>query len=174
MRYGWKVELASLAALSLAGCANDDRGGGGGKASQEQTVDNAAKNRDNPDAYPQTYENSNPVSREQEHNKNQGVTLRAEPNSGAPVNGQVADERVRNAQTTQLAAAPKVDLNHASVEELAKVPGIGYNTAKAIVNNRPYTDKADLMRSVPNLSKQQYATFERYVTFGAAGVKGNQ
>ena len=106
------------------------------------------------------------------------MPLRAVPNSGEPVDGQVADERVRNAQTSQIAQGgvsnEKVDVNHASVEQLARVPGIGYNMAKAIVNNRPYKDRADLLRRVPQLSQQQLSAFDQHVGFGPAGVKGNQ
>jgi DNA uptake protein ComE-like DNA-binding protein len=45
------------------------------------------------------------------------------------------------AQATQL-----VDINAASAEELDKLPGIGPARARAIMANRPYSGKDDLIR----------------------------
>ncbi len=49
--------------------------------------------------------------------------------------------------------APKIDLNSASEEELATLPGIGEVRAHAIVRNRPYARKDDLVRKkvIPRL-----------------------
>jgi competence protein ComEA len=46
-----------------------------------------------------------------------------------------------------MAAAPadKIDINHASAEELMKLDGIGDVRAKAIVKGRPYKGKDDLV-----------------------------
>ena len=43
-------------------------------------------------------------------------------------------------------AAPRIDINTASEEELATLPGIGEVRAKAIVKGRPYARKDELAR----------------------------
>jgi DNA uptake protein ComE-like DNA-binding protein len=43
------------------------------------------------------------------------------------------------------AKAKAVDINHASLEELKKVPGLTDADAAAILKNRPYKSKADLV-----------------------------
>jgi len=58
-------------------------------------------------------------------------------------------------QTTSMQSAPKpkatrppearVDINHASAEELAKVPGLTPSWAGRIVRFRPYRTKQDLL-----------------------------
>ncbi len=56
----------------------------------------------------------------------------------------------RAANAARTAARPpaprKVDLNTASVEQLAALTGIGEVRARSIVRNRPYTRKDDLVR----------------------------
>lgn len=155
MRQGWKLALAGVMAVSLIGCSSG-KGGGGGKTHDEHSAG--------------TYENSNPVTRQQEHTH--AVPLQARPNSGKPVNGPGATEKVQNAKTTQVASAghptKKVDVNSASVDELAQVPGIGYNLAVAIVKNRPYKNKADLIKRVPNLNQKYEASIDQYLTFGSS------
>lgn len=158
MRQGWKLALAGVMAVSLIGCSSG-KGGGGGHAQNDQNDQHSAG----------TYENSNPVTRQEEHTH--AVPLQAQPNSGKPVNGPGATEKVQNAKTTQVASAgqptKKVDVNSASVQELAQVPGIGYNLAVAIVKNRPYKSKADLINRVPNLNQKYEASFDQYLTFGS-------
>jgi DNA uptake protein ComE-like DNA-binding protein len=50
------------------------------------------------------------------------------------------------------AKAKAVDINHASLEELKKVPGITDAYAAAIIAKRPYKSKADLVtkNAIPN------------------------
>jgi DNA uptake protein ComE-like DNA-binding protein len=48
---------------------------------------------------------------------------------------------IRLAQASQL-----VDINSASAEELDKLPGVGPARAQAIISNRPYSGKDDLLR----------------------------
>ncbi|MCL4747037.1 MAG: helix-hairpin-helix domain-containing protein [Burkholderiaceae bacterium] len=50
------------------------------------------------------------------------------------------------AATGKPAAAQKIDLNTASEEQLAALPGIGEIRARSIVRNRPYARKDDLVR----------------------------
>jgi len=42
-------------------------------------------------------------------------------------------------------AAPKVDINSASKEDLMKLPGVGEATAQKIVDGRPYKSKGELL-----------------------------
>ena len=157
MRHAWKLALAGLMAVGLAGCANEEptEGGGGGN---EMTRDS------------RSYENSNPVSREQENTEG-ALPMQAQPETGQPVQGQVG-ERVQQPKTDVVARggvpSEKVDVNSATVEQLQQVPGISHNLAEAIVNNRPYRNKEDLIRRVPNLDKRWVSSFDQHLTFGPA------
>jgi len=42
-------------------------------------------------------------------------------------------------------AAPKVDINSASKEDLMKLPGVGEATAEKIIDGRPYKTKGELL-----------------------------
>lgn len=160
MRQSWKLALAGIIALSMAGCANEEarEGGGGGNEANRDT---------------RTYENSNPISREQE-NREGALPMQAEPKSGTSVSGNTG-ERVQNPKTTVIArgGAPtaKVDVNSATMEELHAVPGISHNMAEAIINNRPYRSQQDLIKRVPNLDKRFLASFDQYLTIGPVREK---
>jgi len=61
--------------------------------------------------------------------------------------GQYQDRDSSGVPKTTAAAPPpeqRVDINHASVEELAKVPGLTPSWAGRIVRFRPYRTKQDL------------------------------
>jgi hypothetical protein len=162
MRQSWKLALAGIIALSMAGCANEENAEGGGGGNKEL-------NRD-----ARTYENSNPISREQE-NREGALPLQAEPKSGTAVSGNTGDERVQNPKTTVIARGgvptAKVDVNSATMEELHAVPGISHNMAEAIINNRPYRSQQDLIKRVPNLDKRFLSSFDQYLTIGPAREK---
>jgi competence protein ComEA len=63
---------------------------------------------------------------------------------------QIPDASALKAQATQQATALQekatVNLNTASPEDLAKLPGIGPVRAKAIIDARPYHDVTDLKK----------------------------
>jgi DNA uptake protein ComE-like DNA-binding protein len=162
MRQSWKLALAGIIALSMAGCANEENRDGGGGGDKEL-------NRDS-----RTYENSNPISREQE-NREGALPMQAEPESGTAVNGKTGDERVQNPKTDVIARGgvptSKVDVNSATMEELHAVPGISHNMAEAIINNRPYRNQQDLIKRVPNLDKRFLSSFDQYLTIGPAREK---
>ncbi|MNS45398.1 photosystem II complex extrinsic protein precursor U [compost metagenome] len=177
MRHGVKLAMAGAIALSLAGCFNEnnaDQGGGGGQNAQRDGADTSVSNKElNRDAA--TIENSNPVTRDQESQKG-AVPLQAQPDSGQAVQGKVGDNRVQNPKSTVIAKGgeptTKVDVNSATVEQLQQVPGISHNMAEAIVNNRPYRNKEDLIRRIPNLDKRFLNSFDEYITIGAPKEKG--
>jgi DNA uptake protein ComE-like DNA-binding protein len=177
MRHGVKLAMVGALALSLAGCFNEqnaDQGGGGGQNAQRDGADTSVSNKElNRDAA--TIENSNPVTREQESQKG-AVPLQAQPESGQAVQGKVGDNKVQSPKSTVIARGgeptTKVDVNSATVEQLQQVPGISHNMAEAIVNNRPYRNKEDLIRRIPNLDKRFLNSFDQYLTFGAPQEKG--
>ena len=65
--------------------------------------------------------------------------------------------------TTHHAMMTRVDLNSASKEDLAKLPGIGDATADKIIAARPFKSKAELV-SKGIVTKAQYAKFSSHVT----------
>lgn len=71
---------------------------------------------------------------------------------GAMALGSVPPARAQNSEpasaatTTALVKSKLVDLNSATVEQLAAVSGIGDTYAQKIINGRPYKTKYDLVR----------------------------
>jgi competence protein ComEA len=59
---------------------------------------------------------------------------------------------------TAMKAAPKVDLNSATKEELAALPGIGDSIADKIIAGRPYKSASELV-SKKVVTKAEYAKF---------------
>jgi DNA uptake protein ComE-like DNA-binding protein len=45
------------------------------------------------------------------------------------------------------------DLNYASEQDIAQIPGIGSKLARAIVQNRPYREIEELMQKVPGITQ---------------------
>jgi competence protein ComEA len=64
---------------------------------------------------------------------------------GSAVRAQ-SSESAGAASTTALVKAKLVDLNSATREQLAAVPGIGDTYAQKIIDGRPYKSKYDLVR----------------------------
>jgi DNA uptake protein ComE-like DNA-binding protein len=79
--------------------------------------------------------------------------------------GQYQDRDSRGVPKTSEAAPPpedRIDINHASVEELLKVPGMTRSWAGRIVRFRPYHTKQDLLeRGV--VTNQVYVRIKDYV-----------
>ncbi len=75
-----------------------------------------------------------------------------------------APAAIGNWAKTRALPAPedRVDINHASVEELMKVPGMTRSWAGRIVRFRPYRAKTDLLqRGV--VTSQVYSRIEDYI-----------
>jgi competence protein ComEA len=71
-------------------------------------------------------------------------------------------------------AASRVDLNSASADELARLPGIGPAKARAIVDHRaeaPFRRPEDL-RKVKGIGDKLYDRIKDQVTVGDAAPKG--
>jgi DNA uptake protein ComE-like DNA-binding protein len=72
------------------------------------------------------------------------------------------EPRATTPQHTAPAPESRVDINHASVEELVKVPGMTRTWAGRIVRFRPYRTKLDLVeRGV--LTSEVYERIKEYV-----------
>ena len=65
--------------------------------------------------------------------------------------------------SSKAVAAPMIDINSASKEDLMKLAGIGDATADKIIAGRPYTSKAQLA-SKGIVTKAQYAKIRAHVT----------
>jgi radical SAM superfamily enzyme with C-terminal helix-hairpin-helix motif len=53
------------------------------------------------------------------------------------------------------------DLNYASEEQIAEIPGIGAELARAIVQHRPYTRIEELAEKVPNFTQDNFDELTR-------------
>ena len=63
-----------------------------------------------------------------------------------------------------------VDINRASLGELATIRGIGPNLAEGIIENRPYTDINDLVR-VPGINQIKLLALMPFITLGEKKAK---
>ncbi len=59
-------------------------------------------------------------------------------------------------------AAPAIDLNHAPIEELLALDGVGPKLAQAIAASRPFATVDDLVR-VPGIGPKRLASLRPYV-----------
>ena len=142
----WMLALGVAATLALTGCPGEE-GGGGGEV---------------------TYDESNPVTREEQTTRT--PVMGAEPGERSqPGVGTGYSE----GESTVIAEGGepliKVDVNSASVDELMKVPGISYDLAQAIVQNRPFSSPQDMADRIPNLSENYVQSFDQYLEFGGTG-----
>jgi len=82
-----------------------------------------------------------------------------------PATAQYPDRDTRGAPNTSATAPPpeaRTDINHATVSELLKVPGMTPSWAGRIVRFRPYRTKADLLdRGI--VTNQVYDRIKDYV-----------
>lgn len=62
-----------------------------------------------------------------------------------------------------------VDINHASVDELTTISGIGQSLAKKIVENRPYAALQDLVE-IPGINEAKLASLMPYMTLSSPSV----
>ena len=69
----------------------------------------------------------------------------ASQKSPTPPSAAKTETPTRPPATTSQPTGALVDINSASAEELDKLPGIGPARAKAIIANRPYSGKDDLV-----------------------------
>ena len=81
-----------------------------------------------------------------------------------------ASQEARNEETKEV----RVDLNHASVEELVELPGIGEQVAKRIVayreKNGPFESLEELM-NVRGLAEKNLKKIEPYLTAGDSAAR---
>jgi DNA uptake protein ComE-like DNA-binding protein len=80
-------------------------------------------------------------------------------------NAQNQDRDTRGVPKTSASAPPpeaRIDINHATVEELVKVPGLTRSWAGRIVRFRPYRTKQDLLEKGV-LNSQVYDRIKDYV-----------
>ena len=72
--------------------------------------------------------------------------------------------------------AARVDLNAASADELAKLPGIGPAKAQAIVEHRAHESfaKVEDLRKVKGIGPKLYEQVKEHVTVGDGGVAASK
>ena len=63
-----------------------------------------------------------------------------------------------------------VDINHASLEELVTIRGIGPGLAQGIIDARPYTELDDLVR-VPGINQMKLLALMPFITIGEKKAK---
>jgi len=66
--------------------------------------------------------------------------------------------------------ALKIDINHASAEEIVSLNGIGASLAQKIISQRPYQQMDDLVR-VPGINQVKLESLKPFITIAAAKEK---
>jgi competence protein ComEA len=74
---------------------------------------------------------------------------------------------MKSTTKTHMVAKPKLDLNSASKEDLAKLPGLTEDIADKIIAGRPYKSKVDLVKN-KILTSAQYSKVRLMVIAKAA------
>jgi beta-lactamase superfamily II metal-dependent hydrolase len=82
-----------------------------------------------------------------------------------PTGNQVARETRHSGRPSWTTTGPshRIDLNHASQDELESLPGVGPTTARRIIENRPYRSVEEL-REVRGIGATRYAEIAPQVT----------
>ena len=87
----------------------------------------------------------------------QGSTTTTSAAPAAP-----AAHHEKSSTTAKKESAPKVDINHATKEQLVALPGVGDATADKIIAARPYKSKSELT-SKNILTKKEYDAISKHL-----------
>ncbi len=87
------------------------------------------------------------------------------PTTAPAVTHKMSSKEKRNTATAHGAT---VDLNTASKEDIAALPGVGPDYAQKIIDGRPYSSKQDLMKK-KILPQWTYDNIENNITASAPG-----
>jgi DNA uptake protein ComE-like DNA-binding protein len=84
----------------------------------------------------------------------------------------VVPSMVKAQTTTQAAQAPaRVNINTASEQELAAIPGVGPKIVKELLEYRPYTSKEQFETELGKyLSADELAALEQHITLGLVNI----
>jgi len=74
-----------------------------------------------------------------------GQTFAADDKAASPPKAKAAADAAKPAEKTKAPAAALVDINSASKQDLAKLPGVSAADADKIIAGRPYGSKAHLL-----------------------------
>jgi hypothetical protein len=143
MRFQLMVIGGATALLALVGCHGAPAGGGGG---QQNHI---------------SLNNSNPITQQEE--RTGALALQAMPDSGSAKGPSHITVLSRNGKPLA-----RMDVNTASASELMRIPGMSHGLAQAIVTNRPYHNRQELITRIPRLSPELASAFDPYLTYNPA------
>jgi len=91
------------------------------------------------------------------------TTSPAPATQAAPAKSTTKTHTSTSTSSTHHSTMPKLDLNTATPEELAKLPGLDAAIADKIVAARPYKSRSDLVNK-KIISKSEYSKIESHIT----------
>jgi competence protein ComEA len=91
------------------------------------------------------------------------TTSPAPATQAAPSKSTTKTHTSTTTSSTHHSTMPKLDLNTATPEELAKLPGLDAAIADKIVAARPYKSRSDLVNK-KIISKSEYSKIESHIT----------